>query len=146
MKILFDTSVLVAAVVESHPMHSRALPWLQRVKAEKTMDNFFIAAHTLAELYAVLTTLPVKPKISPLTARRLIHDNIEASVKIVSLSPSDYRDTVKQMSELGLPGGIIFDALIAKAAQKSKVNRLLTFNLNDFKRIWPEGESFIQVP
>ena len=146
MKILFDTSVLVAAIVESHPMHSRALPWLQQVKAEKTVDNFFVAGHTLAELYAVLTTLPVKPKISPLTARRLIHDNIETSAKIISLSSSDYRDCVKQISELGLTGGTIYDALIAKAAQKSKVNRLLTFNLNDFKRVWPEGESFIQVP
>jgi predicted nucleic acid-binding protein len=146
MNILFDTSVLVAAVVESHPMHLRALPWLQQVKAEKTMDNFFVAGHTLAELYAVLTTLPVKPKISPLTARRLIHDNIEASAKIVSLSPSDYRDTVKQMSELGLTGGIIYDALIAKAAQKSKVDYLLTFNFDDFIRVWPEGESLIHVP
>ena len=33
MKILFDTSVLVAAIVEPHPMHGRALPWLQRAKA-----------------------------------------------------------------------------------------------------------------
>ena len=146
MKILFDTSVLVAAIVESHPMHSRALPWLQQVKAAKTTDSFFISNHTLAELYAILTTLPVKPKISPLTARRLIHDNIENSARIISLSSSDYRDTVKQMSELGLTGGIIYDALIAKAAQKSKVDRLLTFNLDDFKRVWPDGENFIHVP
>ena len=146
MKILFDTSVLVAAIVESHPMHSRALPWLQQVKAAKAIDSFFVTNHSLAELYAVLTTLPVKPKISPLTARRLIHDNIETSARIVSLSSSDYRDTVKQISELGLTGGIIYDALIAKAAQKSKVDRLLTFNLDDFKRVWPDGESFIHVP
>ena len=37
MKILFDTSVLVAALVESHPMHTRAFPWLKkaRVKARR---------------------------------------------------------------------------------------------------------------
>ena len=99
MKILFDTSVLVAAIVRSHPMHSRALPWLQQVKEEKAIDEFFVAAHTLAELYAVLTTLPVQPKISSLTARRLIHENIETSAKIISLSTSDYRDIVKKMSE-----------------------------------------------
>ena len=29
MKVLLDTSVLIAAMVESHPMHERALPWLQ---------------------------------------------------------------------------------------------------------------------
>lgn len=144
MKTLFDTSVLVAAVVEPHPMHTRALPWLQRAKTG-TID-FFVASHTLAELYAVLTTLPLKPKISPLTAWRLVHDNVETSATIISLSASDYRDTIKHMSELGLTGGIIYDALIVKAAQKSGVERLLTFNIDDFIRLWPGGESVIYIP
>jgi len=144
MKTLFDTSVLVAAIVEPHPMHNRALPWLQRAKTGELA--FFVASHTLAELYAVLTTLPIKPMISPSTAWRLIHDNIEISAKIISLSPSDYQDIIKRVSEFGLSGGIIYDALIVKAAKKSKVERLLTFNINDFKRVWPDGESIITMP
>lgn len=78
MKILFDTSVLVAAVIEPHPMHTRALPWLKRARAGEF--DFFVASHTLAELYAVLTTLPVSPRISPGTAWRLIHENIGTRV------------------------------------------------------------------
>jgi len=144
MKTLFDTSVLVAAIVEPHPMHTRALPWLQRAKAGEI--DFLVAGHTLAELYAVLTTLPLKPRVSPLTAWRLVHDNVETSAKIVSLSPSDYKDTVKHISELGLTGGIIYDALIVKAAQKSGVERLITFNADDFIRLWPGGEIFIYIP
>lgn len=144
MKTLFDTSVLVAAIVEPHPMHNRALPWLQRAKTGELA--FFVASHTLAELYAVLTTLPIKPMISPSTAWRLIHDNIEISAKIISLSPSDYQDIIKRVSEFGLSGGIIYDALIVKAAKKSKVECLLTFNINDFKRVWPDGESIITIP
>jgi len=144
MKTLFDTSVLIAAIVEPHPMHIRALPWLQRAKAGKI--DFLVASHTLAELYAVLTTLPLKPRISASTAWRLVHDNIETSAKIISLSSSDYKSTVKHMSELGLAGGIIYDALIVKAAQKSGVERLLTFNADDFIRLWPRGEGFICVP
>ena len=144
MKTLFDTSVLVAAIVEAHPMHTRALPWLQRAKKEKV--TFFVASHTLAELYAVLTTLPLKPKISSSTAWRLIHDNVETAAKLISLSPSEYRATIKQMSELGLTGGIIYDALIVKAAKKSKVERLMTFNSEDFIRLWPDGESVIYTP
>ena len=144
MKTLFDTSVLVAAIVEPHSMHTRALPWLQRAKAGEI--DFLVASHTLAELYAVLTTLPLKPRVSPLTAWRLVHDNVETSAKIISLSPSDYKDTIKYMSELGLTGGIIYDALIVKAAQKSGVERLLTFNPDDFIRLWPGGESFIYIP
>jgi predicted nucleic acid-binding protein len=144
MKTLFDTSVLVAAIIEPHPMHTRALPWLQRAKAGEI--DFLVASHTLVELYAVLTTLPLKPRVSPITAWRLVHDNVETSAKIISLSPSDYKDTIKYISELGLTGGIIYDALIVKAAQKSGVERLLTFNADDFIRLLPGGESFIYIP
>ncbi len=57
MKILFDTSVLVAAMIEPHPFHNSAFPWLKRVKSNEI--EMLVASHTLAELYAVLTTLPV---------------------------------------------------------------------------------------
>lgn len=64
MRLFFDTSTLVAAMVEGHPSHSAALPWLQRVK----VDTGLVAAHTLAELYAILTRLPVSPRIPPAMA------------------------------------------------------------------------------
>ena len=107
MKILFDTAVLVAAVVKAHPMHRRALPWLQRAKAEQF--DFVVASHTLAELYAVLTTLPVKPRISPAVAWRLVHENVETSANIIALTPSDYRSTVRHVAEFGLRGGMVYD-------------------------------------
>lgn len=144
MKILFDTSVLVAGIIEQHPMHAAAFPWLKRAQAQEF--EMFVAGHTLAELYAVLTTLPVSPKITPDMARRLIHDNIETTAKTVSLSASDYISVIKQTAELGLSGGIIYDAIAAKAAQKSGVDRLLTFNTDDFKRVWPEGIGHIARP
>ena len=144
MKILFDTSVLVAAIVEPHPMHGRALPWLQRAKAGKF--DFVVASHTLAEFYAVLTTLRVKPRISPSGAWRLVHEDVDMSAKYVSLSMSDYKSTVEDVADLGLRGGTVYDALIAKAAQKSKVERLLTFNPDDLTRVWPDGESILFVP
>jgi predicted nucleic acid-binding protein len=144
MQVLFDTSVLVAALVEVHPMHHRALPWLKRAKQKKL--DFFIASHSLAELYAVLTALPLGPRISPGTAWRLIHEDVETVAEIVPLSSSDYSVVVKRMSELGLISGHIYDALIAKAAEKTKVQRLLTLNPDDFKQVWPEGEAVIVMP
>ena len=144
MKTLFDTSVIIAALVESHPMHDRAFPWLRQAKANEF--EFVVAGHTLAELYAVLSTLPIKPRISPLVAQKLIHENIEVSAKIVSLTSVEYSTTIKRLSELGLVGGIVYDALIAKVAEKSKVERLLTLNIKHFKRVWPEGDSIIAVP
>jgi len=144
MKVFFDTSVLIAAIVEPHPMHTHALPWLGRAKGEEF--QFLVASHTLAELYAVLTTLPVKPKIQPGIAWRLIHENVGRFAKIITLSQSDYRDTIRCVADLGLSGGIIYDALIAKAAEKSEADRLLTFKADDFKRIWPKGETIIDIP
>jgi predicted nucleic acid-binding protein len=144
MKALLDTSVLVAALVEPHPEHQRALPWLTKVKSRTT--ELVISSHTIAELYAVLSTLPVSPRILPGLAWRLIHESIEPHVSIVSLTSSEYIATIKHMSDMGLTGGAVYDALIAKAAKKSGVDRLVTFNVGDFKRVWPEGAARIVAP
>ena len=63
MKVFADTSVLVAAMVKAHPHHARAFPWLS--KARQHSIELVVATHTLAELYAVLTSLPVQPRIAP---------------------------------------------------------------------------------
>lgn len=144
MKILFDTSVLVAAIVEPHPLHTPAFRWLKRARAKEF--DMLIAGHTLAELYAVLTTLPIRPKITPGIAGHLIRSNVEALAKIVSLSPSEYSAVVKRMADLGLPGGVIYDAIIVKAANKSGVDHVLTLNIDDFTRVWPEGADRLIAP
>ena len=144
MKTLFDTSVIVAALVESHPMHQRVFPWFKQARANEF--ELIVASHTIAELYAVLSTLPIKPRISPIIAWKLIHENIEATGKIVSLTPAEYISVIKQLSRLGMAGSITYDALIAKVAKKTKVERLLTLNTNHFKRVWPEGEKVIIAP
>ena len=88
MKTVFDTSVIVAGIVESHPMHPKCLPWLQRAKAGEV--ECIVVSHTLAETYAVLTTLPLKPRISPLVAQRLIENNLQSNARIVALTATDY--------------------------------------------------------
>ena len=144
MKTLFDTSVIIAALVESHPMHERSFPWLKQAKEKKF--ELIVASHTLAELYAVLSTLPLKPRISSSVAWRLIKENIESTAKVISLTPAEYASTIKRLSDIGLIGGTIYDALIAGVAQKAKVDRLLTLNIDHFKRVWQEGEDKIITP
>ena len=144
MKTLFDTSVIIAALVESHPMHERAFPWLKQAK-EKQYE-LIVASHTIAELYAVLSSLPLKPRISSSVAWRLIKENIESISKVISLTPAEYSSTIKSMSEMGLIGRKIYDSLIAKVAQKAKVERLLTLNIDHFRRVWQDGENKIIAP
>lgn len=144
MKVLLDTSTLVAALVRSHPRHERARPWLARAKAGEL--RLVIAAHTLAELHATLTVLPVRPRISPETAGRLRDENLPDSTEAVALEAEDYRQVVRRMAELGLAGGVVYDALIARAAEIAQVDRLITLNEADFRRAWPEGEDRISGP
>ena len=144
MKTLFDTSVIIASLVEAHPMHQRAFPWLKQAKAGDF--ELIVAGHTLAELYAVLSTLPIRPRITPTVAWRLIHENIVEVGKIVSLTVAEYSFTIKKISGLGLVGGITYDALIARVAEKSKVEQLITLNSDHFKRVWPEGDKIIISP
>ena len=134
MKVLFDTSVLIAAMVESHQKHQVALPWLQRSKRGDI--ETVVAAHTLAECFAVLTTLPVRPRIGTGIAQKMISVNIEQTARIVSFSDKDYKIVIKQMSEKGLAGGIIYDALITRVALKSGVDQLLTMNISHFEKLW----------
>ena len=108
--------------------------------------DLIVASHTLAELYAVLSTLPIKPRISPAVAWRLVHENIVAISKVIALTSAEYSDVLKQVSQSGLIGGIVYDALIARVAQKAKVQRLLTFNSEHFRRVWPTGEHIILNP
>lgn len=97
-------------------------------------------------MFAVLTRLPLKPKIPPATAWRLIRENVERHCQIISLSALDYKAVLQSLAELGLEGGKIYDALVAKAAEKSGVDALLTCNVKDFLSVWPEGKGKIREP
>ena len=144
MKVLFDTSVLVAAMIEAHPQHERCLDWLQRAHASKL--EFLTAAHTLAELYAVLSSYPARPQLSPTVAARLVRENVVAAARIVALSASDYDAVIGTMAGLSLSGGVIYDALLARAASKAGAERLLTLNPRDLLRAWPAGSAVIAAP
>jgi predicted nucleic acid-binding protein len=144
MKTLADTSCLVAAMIEAHPVHVRALVWFEQVRSEK--NSLLVCVHTLAELYAVLTRLPLKPRIGPDLARRLIRENVEAAATVIALEPSDYAAVLDRMAELGLSGGVIYDALAVRAAEKAGVGRLVTLNETDFRRLCPDGGITITTP
>ena len=135
--MLFDSSVLVAACVASHPKHSEASLWLQRAINDET--EYTVAAHSVAEVYSILTRAPFKPLITPLTATKLIEQNIKRKAEIVSLTGEEYFQVVERMNELGLRGGIIYDALIVRYAQKSVSAEIVTANTKDFSRLLPDN-------
>lgn len=144
MKVFFDTSVLVAAFVPAHPRHERAFERVQRSRSGEY--RMLTSTHTLSELYSVLTTLPLSPRISPASAARIIHENIEGRADLHSLTAADYREVVRHLGATGLAGGIIYDALTCRAAIRAGASLILTFNPKDFRRTWPDSGIRIEEP
>ena len=135
MDIFFDTTVLVAASERSHPHYSRAWPALRRVAAGR--DKGFIGIHSIAEVYASLTRLPVQPRIHPAEAARIITDNILPHFEAVPIHTNDYLEALNTVKNGGWSGANIYDALLLTAAVKCAADRIYTFNLGDFKLLAP---------
>ena len=124
-------------MVARHPEHVRCRLWLARaVRGELEM---VVAGHTVAELYGVLSTLPTRPRLGADRAWRLIEDNVIAHAEVVSLDTEEQVLAIRETALQGMTGGIVYDALIARAARKAKVDVLLTLNESHFKKVWPDG-------
>jgi predicted nucleic acid-binding protein len=143
LKVLFDTSVIIAALLPKHPNHLPCFVQLQA--AELHQIKGYLPTHSLAEVYSVMTRMPSQPRISPQEAQTLI-DRCLQYLEAVPLETADYRAAINQMATLNLPGGGIFDALIAQAALRAEVDRILTLNPNHFNRLSAEIARITVVP
>jgi predicted nucleic acid-binding protein len=133
MKVLVDTSVLVASVLDQHDCHEVAFAVLDRV--QKGTDAGFISAHTMAEMYAVLTRLPPPFRHSPEQALFSIEENVVKYFKITGLTGHDYKDLLREAALMGIQGGTIYDAVVLKSAVKSEVARIYTLNQRHFRAV-----------
>ena len=131
--MVLDTSVWVAALLSRHPRHQVAVDCLAGVSEPA------VAGHLLAELFAVLTRIPTKPRIVPSMARRLIAENVTARCHVVDLGQRDYEEVLARLVDWDVSGGAIYDALHVQAALKVKATQLHTFNGADFRRVWPDA-------
>ncbi len=144
MRVLFDTSVVVAALVEAHPMHPRAFPWLQRSRDRK-IDSV-IATHSIAEAHAVLSSLPISRRVAPSAAWALLEHSVLPYAQTVDLSASDVREVVGLRSRQGMTGAIVHDALVAAAAAKGGADSILTLNADDFVRVADSTKPEVRSP
>ena len=143
MKFLYDTSLLVPALLVKHDRHSIAFPQLETAK--RGDDQGYLSTHSLAELYAVATRLPQPIGVSPESAEAMILDMLEYLVP-VELSTDDYRQAIARVTSLNLAGGVMYDAVIAQAALKANVERLITLNPKDFDRLGNKVSFLVDVP
>lgn len=133
MKILLDTSVLIAAVLHDHVHHQSAREWLNH--AHLGSYQLIVSGHSLAEMYSTLTRMPRIPPITASDANQLIHHDILSKAGIASLSGADYVALLQEISTLGLTGGIVYDAVILKAATLAQVKHVVTLNVAHFNKV-----------
>lgn len=141
MKVFFDTSVLVAAFWGDHPHHALSLKSLSSIHKKEAA----CAAHSLAEVYAVMTRLPVKPLIPPEQAMLFLQD-IRDRLTVVALDEDDYYAALQNAAARGIVGGRLYDALLLYGASKVKVETIYTWNLDHFQHMAPELAKKIKTP
>ncbi len=95
--------------------------------------------HSIAEVFAALTRLPVQPGIHPVEAARIVTENILPHFEVVSLDKDDYAEALNTMASGGWVGAKIYDALLLRCAASCAVERIYTFNLRDFRQLGPAG-------
>ena len=65
---------------------------------------------------------------------------------MVPLSVEDYAAIIEHLCVSGIVGGVTYDALILYAATKVGVDRVITLNEKDFRRVYPELAGQITSP
>ncbi len=143
MKICFDTSVLVAALLQQHPHHAAAFPHLRSVHEGSVQGH--VTTHGLAELFATLTALPLKPRLHPSDVRRIIRDSLLPHLVIIPLGPAEYEEALELTTSRGLASGAIYDALHIIGARAAGCTTLYTLNIRHFSALAP-GDPLVSLP
>ncbi len=141
MKQFFDTSVLVAAFSGSHIHHVPSL----KLFAAAAKKRSACGTHSLAEVYSVMTALPVKPMIPPEQALLFVEE-IRNRLTLVSVSADEYFTAIQDVSSRGFTGGRVYDALLLACAAKSKAQTVYTWNLKHYQLLAPGLAPRIQTP
>lgn len=141
--LVFDTSFLVAAVVEAHAHHLRTDPWVQAVSSGKI--NARMGWHAAAECWAVLSRLPGTLQLAPPTVKLIVDRLLETFVPVAPIE-THYRIALTRCSERGLRSGAVFDALHMAVAEAEGAEGLVTFNARDFQRLRAAHSPPVIVP
>ena len=141
MKEFFDTSVLIAAFWGGHVHHA---PSLKRFAAAEKRHSG-CGLHSLAEVYAVMTAMPLKPMIPPEQALLFVEE-VRNRLTLISLSAEEYFAAIHSAASTGFTGRSIYDSLLLACASKCKAQAIYTWNLKHYQSLAPALAPRIQTP
>lgn len=108
MTVAVDTSVAVPLLVRSHQHHAQVVRWWDG-------QELALSGHALAETYSVLTRLPGDARLAADDAARLLDTRFATPLV---LSGEQARTVQSTLSQIGIAGGAVYDALVALAARE----------------------------
>lgn len=124
--IYLDSGVLVRALLTDHPQHN--------VCVKVISSDAVSSCHALAEVFNTLTGFF---KIPNDTASEMIVSLTEAMEFEVVLR-ADYMGVIEEARRRGVQGGIVYDAIHAQVARRLKVERIVSYNVTNFRHVAPE--------
>ncbi len=128
VKAFLDTSVLIPVFYGDHVHHDASLSLFAGLKKGEAA----CAAHSLFEVYSVLTRMPGRHRIPPDQAMLFIGD-IRQRLAIIALDPAEYATALDRCAAATITGGTAYDALIAACAVKAKTKTIYTWNMKHYQ-------------
>lgn len=131
MSVFFDTSVLLAGLVDFGPQSAPAQSLMHAV-AEKRLENVATAWHCCLEFFSVATRLPPEFRLSPADAALLLHDEVFDRMTVHDLPQRDRLPMLQAAGRDGVAGGRIYDTHIAEVARTIAAEVVVTDNRRHF--------------
>ena len=134
-----DSSILVAAIIESEPGHRACVRLLDSVKPG-------LYQHGVAETFSTLTGGRRSPRLTPALAVEIIEADYLPDIEITPLTPGEMLRALREAETRGVRGGAVYDYLHLVAARKAKAARFYTLNVSPFLALRREGDPDIVAP
>lgn len=137
--IAFDSSILVAALVQSERHHAEC-------RALVTSGPFAVWTHALVETFNTLTSGKIKPRPSAADVAKALRSSIRPRATLLHLSDDQLFTAFDESEPRGIRGGAIFDYLHLVVARHHQADRFFTLNTRHFESFWREGDPAIVHP
>ena len=131
MTVFFDTSVLLAGLVDFGPQSAPAQSLMHAV-AEKRLEAAATAWHCCLEFFSVATRLPPEFRLSPTEASLLLQDEVFERITVHDLPQRDRLPMLQAAGRDGVAGGRIYDTHIAEVARAIGATVVVTDNRRHF--------------
>jgi predicted nucleic acid-binding protein len=131
VSVFFDTSVLLAGLVDFGPQSAPAQSLMHAV-AEKRLQDATTAWHCCLEFFSVATRLPAEFRLSPPEAALLLQDEVFARIAVHDLPARDRLPMLQAAGRDGVAGGRIYDTHIAEIARAIGATVVITDNRRHF--------------